>query len=505
MIDLKERAIRGGAAKFGAQAANFVLRMGSLMILARLLPPSDFGLVGMVTAFTGVLSLFREFGLSTASVQRATITERQISTLFWINMLVGAVLAVVCIVSAPLIAAFYREPRLYMVSVVLASSFLFNAAGVQHSALLQRQLRFTELAVIEILSLFISTIASVGVAFWGLGYWALVVWSVTLPLAVTVMSWVATGWVPGRPHAGTGMRSMMRFGGTLTLNNLVVYTAYNLDKVLIGRFWGAEIAGIYGRAYQLVTLPMDVFNGAAGSVVFPVLARVQDDVSRLRSYFLKAYSLVLALTVPITLFGAIFANDVILALLGPQWTDAAPVLRLMAPTVLIFAVINPTGWWLVSLGMVGRSLKLALVIAPVVVTGCWLGLPYGPKGVALGTSIAMGVWVVPHLLWCLHGTNVSIRDVMLVASRPLASGMAGALPASAVAFLPGVSLPPLVRLLLGGIVFLGVYAWVLLFAMRQKALYLDLVRGLGIGATAKPALYPQMHEEPALVQASSRT
>jgi PST family polysaccharide transporter len=505
MTDLKQRAIRGGAAKFSAQAANFGLRMGSLMILARLLPPSDFGLVGMVTAFTGVLSLFREFGLSTASVQRATITERQISTLFWINMLVGAVLALACILAAPLIAGFYREPRLYMVTVVLASSFVFNAAGVQHSALLQRQLRFNELAVIEILSLFISTVASVGAAYWGMGYWSLVVWSVTLPLAVTVMSWAAAGWVPGRPHARTGMRSMMRFGGTLTLNNLVAYTAYNLDKVLIGRFLGAEIAGIYGRAYQLVTLPMDVLNGAAGSVVFPVLARVRDDASRLRNYFLKAYSLVLAFNVPVTLFAAIFANDVILVLLGPQWTDAVPVFRLLAPTILILALINPTGWLLVSLGMVGRSLRLALVIAPLALTGCWLGLPYGPKGVALGISIAMGVWVAPHLIWCVHGTNVSIRDVLLVASRPLISGIAGAVPASALAFLPGLSLPPLVRLLLGGIVFLGVYAWVLLFAMQQKSLFLDLIRGLGIGAPAKPAVYSQTQEEPAFAQAPSRT
>jgi PST family polysaccharide transporter len=385
----------GGVAKFGAQAANFLLRMGSLMILARLLQPTDFGLVGMVTAFTGVLGLFREFGLSTASIQRVSITEEQISTLFWINILVGAVMAAICFATAPIMSAFYNEPRLFMVTAVLAVGFLFNAAGVQHSALLQRQLRFSALATIEVLSLLTSTVISVGLAFGGAGYWALVAWSVTSPFALTVLSWIVTGWMPGRPRAGTGMRSLMRTGGTITLNSLVVYVAYNFDKVLIGRFCGAEITGIYGRAYQLVTLPNDYFNLAAGAVVFPVLSRVQGDASRLRNYFLKSYSLVLAVTVPVAIGCAIFAKDLIVVLLGPQWLDAVPIFRLLTPTILIFALINPTGWLLVALGMVGRSLKLALVIAPLVITGCIIGLPYGPRGVALGFSTAMSIWVIP--------------------------------------------------------------------------------------------------------------
>src|ERR1700747_2587482 len=110
MKDLKERTIRGGSARIIAQAANFSLRLGSVMVLSRLLEPRDFGLLGMVTAFTGVLGLFRDFGLSAASVQRATVTREQTSTLFWINVLVGAILTVITVVFAPVIAAFYREP-----------------------------------------------------------------------------------------------------------------------------------------------------------------------------------------------------------------------------------------------------------------------------------------------------------------------------------------------------------------------------------------------------------
>src|SRR5277367_5341006 len=145
MKDLKRIAIRGGFAKTCALEANSILRVGSLMILARLLEPKDFGLVGMVTAVIGVLSVFKDFGLSAATIQRAAVTDDQISTLFWINLLVGAVLGALSLGIAPLVATFYHEPRLFGVTAVLAIGFLFNAGGVQHSAILQRAMRFTTL------------------------------------------------------------------------------------------------------------------------------------------------------------------------------------------------------------------------------------------------------------------------------------------------------------------------------------------------------------------------
>jgi len=292
MKDLRERTIRGGFAKVCAQAANFLLRVGSVMALARLLSPRDFGLVGMVTALTGVLSLFRDFGLSSAAIQRATVTEEQISTLFWINMLVGAILALLTVFMAPFVAGFYHEPRILGVTALLGAGFLFNAAGVQHGALLQRQMRFTTVAAIDILSLVLSVAVGIGMAIRGYGYWALVGMTLTGPTVSTICAWIATAWIPGMPHKQVGIRSMMRFGGTITLNGLVVYVAYNMEKVLLGRYWGADVVGIYGRAYQLTNIPTESLNSSIGGVAFSALSRVQDDPHRLRSYFLKGYSVV---------------------------------------------------------------------------------------------------------------------------------------------------------------------------------------------------------------------
>ena len=477
MQDLKERTIRGGSARALALAANFLIRVGSLTVLARLLEPRDFGLLGMVTAFTGVLSLFRDFGLSSAAVQRPTVTNEQSSTLFWINLVVGAFLALVSAAFAPLVSAFYHEPRLLWITVVVALAFLFNGAGIQHSVLLQRQMRFTALAVIDLVSWLLSNAIAIATAKAGYGLWALVVLTIALPLTNTIGLWIAAAWVPGKPHRGIGIRSMTRFGGTLTLNGLVMYIASNCEKVLLGRFWGAEALGIYGRAFQLIRIPTDNLNSAVGDVAFSALSRIQDDPPRLRRYFLKGYSLVLALTLPITVACALFADDLVFILLGPKWSQTARIFRLLAPTMMVFAIVNPLGWLLNSIGFVGRGLKIALVIAPLMIISYAIGLPYGPAGVAFAYSAIMMLWMVPVIVWCVHGTMVSVSDVMITVARPLASIAPAALLAFFVRDHFAVALPPLPRLCLENAVLFIAYFLVLLFIAGQKDLYLELLRG----------------------------
>ena len=478
MKDLKEKTIRGGLARLCAQGADFTLRLVSLMVLARLLGPKDFGLVGMVTAFTGVLILFRDFGLSAAAIQRPIVTEEQISTLFWINILVGAGLTLLTVAMAPVIAAFYHEPRLLGVTAALACSFIFNAAGIQHGALLQRQMRFTTLAVISTISLVVSTAIGIGGAMAGYGYWALVAMTLTTPIINTLGFWLTTAWIPGRPRRRVGIRSMMHFGGTVTLNGLVVYIASNFEKVLLGRFWGADALGIYGRAYQLINIPTANLNSAAGEVAFSALSRLQDDPVRLKSYFLKGYSLVLAMTMPMTVACALFADDMIFVFLGPKWKAAAAIFRFLAPTILVFAIANPLSWLVMSLGLVRRALKMGLGHR----TSHDLGLP---DGIALWTEGCGTRLLDDDVALGLSGDCVGrarYRDFVLgcIADREQTDGIkhrgcrAGF--CSTVSY--GQSLSPLPRFALEITVLMITFPGMLLFATGQKSLYLDLLRGL---------------------------
>jgi PST family polysaccharide transporter len=269
---------------------------------------------------------------------------------------------------------------------------------------------------------------------------------------------------------------MLRFGSKITANGLIVYLASNFEKVLLGRYWGADAIGIYGRAYQLIRIPTDTLNAAVGEVAFSALSRLQDDGARLRSYFLKGYSLVLGLTLPATFACCIFADDMIGILLGPKWKEAAPIFRLLTPTILVFAIANPLSWLLGAIGMVGRGVRMSLVIAPLMIASYFIGLPYGPTGVATAYSIVMVLWLVPVVLWSLYGTVVSVKDVAGAVSRPLISSAV----AAAAAFAVCLICPPShwVRLLTGGVVLAGVYFGMILYVMGQKALYADLLQKL---------------------------
>ena len=478
LLPLRVQALRGGAAKLCGQAANFALRLGFMMVLARLLSPRDFGLMAMVTVVTGFYDLFTSAGLSAATIQRAVVTNEQISTLFWINIVVGMGLSALCLFTGPILAIFFHEPRVSGITMWMSLGFLISAGGVQHIALLARQLHYVALTVIEVTSLLVSVAVGIGMALTDFGYWSLVGSTLTLTTFMTIGAWVASGWIPSMPRNDEQIRSMLSFGGIVTLNSVVVYCGYNLEKVLLGRFWGADALGIYGRAYQIINIPSANVNSAVGPVAFSLLSRLQHDPVRYKKYFLKIYSLITSLTLCITIFCALNAADIVLFILGPKWTEVTPVLQLLAPTVLVFGLINPLGWFTSSLGLQVRSLMLAFVIAPLVLTACLIGLPYGPTGVAFAYSTALSLWLVPHLAWCVHGTQMRLRDLAIAVCPSLIAGASAALFAwGAHRWIAGFSLP-ITRLMLEACVTFVAYYCMLLFVLGQRATYFDLISEL---------------------------
>jgi PST family polysaccharide transporter len=451
-----------------------------MMILARLLSPRDFGLVAMATAITGFLVYFQDFGLSTAAVQSPSITREQTSMLFWINLSIGIFLTLLCVLTAPLLAAFYHEPRVQALTVVIAAGFLFNGAAAQHRAMLSRKMRIALLAATDLTATVLGIALGISMAALGFGYWSLAVMAVCPPFVSLVSVWSFGRWIPGLPKRGTGIASMIRYGSLLMADNIIIYIGYNMDKILLGRFAGAQALGFYGRAYQLINIPTANLNSAINAVAFPALSRLQGQPERLRSYFLKCYTLFLSLNIPITVACGLFGEDIIRIFLGPKWMDAVPLFRLLAPTMVAMALINPPGLLLAATGRVKESLWIGLVIAPVLILGYAIGLPYGPVGVASGFSAAMLLLATPVILWAIHYTPVSPADVWGAIRPPLYSVFVAAgaallvsLPASGLHF-------ALLRLLLICGVLFTVYLSMLIFVMGQKELYLKVLAGLGL-------------------------
>jgi PST family polysaccharide transporter len=479
MQDLKERVILGSFAKLTGQGVSLLLRVGTIAILARLLSPSDFGIVAMMTVITGFFDIIASAGLTPAVVQAPTISDQQRSNLFWFNVGFGLVLGALCLAAGPMLAAFYGDPRLVWIAPAFSIIFVLNGLSVQQVAVLERQLRYVTVTRVELTGQAANTAVAILLAMAGAGYWALIGGLIAQSTTQMWAFWSATRWLPALPRRGAPIGQLLRFGATVTLNSMIVFLAYNIEKLLIGRFWGPSALGIYGRAYQLINIPTASINSAISGLALSSLSRLRHEPERQRRYFLKGYSLLMSLTMPTTIFCALFGADIILVMLGPQWTEAVPVFRLLTPTVLIFGIINPLWALLLSFGLQHRSLYQAMVICPLVVCAVAIGIPYGPTGVAFAFSAAMSLWLVPHVLWSLKGTSVTPRDLALAAGKPFIAAIA----AGALAYAMSQQLQsiewPIVRLALCGGTMAVAYFSILLVALGEGRSYLDLLRGLG--------------------------
>ena len=179
---------------------------------------------------------------------------------------------------------------------------------------------------------------------------------------------------------------------------------------------------------------------------------------------------------PLAIMCALFSEELVHVLLGPKWSDAAVILRYLAPAILAFPIMNPFRWLLIARGQVGRNLRMSLAIAPVLIAGYVIGLAHGPAGVALGFSAALTIMIVPMIAWAIEGTPISSRDIVRVVREPFLSGVVAAAVAFGARYFFGHGIAPITGLLLGGIVLLGSYLGMLLYILGQKEMYLDVLR-----------------------------
>lgn len=425
--DLKERSVRGGAVTLASQITQFLVNSISTVVLARLLTPADFGLVAMVVAILGVGQAFADLGLSEATIQYQGIDHNQVTALFWVNVAIGLTLAMITIGLGPAIAQFYREPRLLNITFVLSLTFVIGGLRVQHDALLKRQMRFSALAIRDVVSSIIAIPTAIMIAWRGGGYWALVAFPLTFNFIQTAFSWLLVRWVPSLPQQGSKTWSLISFGGNVAASYVVITMTRCADSVLIGRFWGANPLGLYSRAYNLLMLPVRQVTNPARSVAVPAFSRLQAAPERFARYYLRSINLMTWIIAP--LFGYLFvaAEPVIVLTLGSRWRDAAPVFQILCIAALGQLLFESAIWLFISQGKSRRLLQLVLITSPVIVAGYAMGLPFGIKGVALsGSLVILGTlpWVLSS---AFRDTTLTLRRLRRAIQYPVVLSLTGIL------------------------------------------------------------------------------
>jgi O-antigen/teichoic acid export membrane protein len=385
--DLKHGTISSGLITLAAQGVQFVLNLVSIMVLARLLTPKDFGLVAMVTTVMGYLIVFKDAGLSTATVQREGITHTQVSNLFWINVALSGGVSLVLAASSPLVAWFYGEPRLVAITLILSSTFFLSGLTIQHMALLQRQMRFKAVAFIQVTSMLVGVVLGISMALLGYRYWALVISNVVMVTVTIPLTWRAIPWWPQLPSRRSGTRSLVRFGTSMAGGGFIFSLAKGADSLLVGRFYGADSIGLYSRAAALLNRPLEQFLYPISSVFVPALSRLQTQPERYRRTFLQIYESMALVGFFST--GLLFAlsRPLTLVVLGPRWEKAAIIFAAFTVAAGCTPVARASSWLFISQGRGGgdwlfvNSLGACLTIASFVA-----GLPFGPAGLAIAYS-----------------------------------------------------------------------------------------------------------------------
>lgn len=474
--DLKGRSVRGGVVTLTAQACKFILQMGSTVVLARLLAPQDYGLVGMVIAVTGFVSLFKDMGLSMATIQKAEINHRQISNLFWLNVAVSLLLSVVTCAVAPAIAWFYREPRLTAIAIVSAFGFIFGGLTVQHHALLNRQMRFTAIAAVDIAATCLGVASAIALGWSGAGYWALVAMQLAIAIGQTIGVWLSCSWRPSFPQRHANIREFLTFGSHLTGFNIINYFARNLDNILIGRAWGAGQLGLYTKAYGLLLLPLQQINAPITAVAIPSLSRLQSDLQQFRNYYLKAVSLVAFLTLPLIVLSIAISEEVVTLILGSQWREASFLFRFLGVAALIQPICNTTGWLYISTGKTDRMLKWGAFASSLIILSFFIGLPYGARGVALCYAVVMLLLAYPCMYYATRGLSISMKDLFSAIAQSFIAALGAGIATVGAKFALGSILPVWATAIVCVLVMAGLYLAIVFYLFGKKSFYLSFLK-----------------------------
>jgi len=428
--NLRGRSIRGGTIVLAFQVVRQVLHIAFIAVLARILDPTHFGLLAMVTAITAFLQVFTILGLDIATIQKKEVSWRQVSTLFWINLAIGIVLAAICAAASPLIAWLYNTPELVNINLWCSLGFIFGAAGIQHRAILTRRMHFGYLGTGELLGMAGGGALGIAMAVKGFGVYALVGQLLAGSLVTTLASWIFTRWTPGLPKRDKAIWEMLGFGGHLTATNMVNYFSRNLDNVLIGWYWGPHHLALYTKAYSLVLLPIQQIIQPINRVAIPVLSKLQNDPERFISHYKKGMQLILTASMPIAALSIVSADKIVLIILGEKWMDSVAIFRALGLAAFLGTTGPATAWVLISLGQTKRLMQWNGIRVVVMAAAMVIGLPFGAIGVGIGVSVAMLLLRYPALRFGFKYSPVKMKDFVAVAWRPAFASLA----AGAVAF-----------------------------------------------------------------------
>jgi O-antigen/teichoic acid export membrane protein len=401
MEHLRTRVLSGLGWSAASQMLGQALQFGITVVLAHLLRPKEYGLLAMVLVLTEFAAVFSDLSLGASIIQKQDVSARHLNSVFWLNIGVGGLFTLLFCLAAPLVALFYGEPSLRLLTMAVAINFPLTSLNVVQIALLDKSLNFRTRFWVNTISISVAGAVALSLALAGAGVWSLVAQSLVTSLVGTAVIWRLSAWRPSRSFDLSAVKELMQFSKHLVGFGVVNYWGRNIDKLVIGRVAGSAALGIYGLASRLMQLPLTNVTNITSSVMFPALSTMQEDVSAMKRLYLRGNRMIALLTFPMMIGLSVLAEPIIVTAYGDQWRDAIAVVRILCFAGMFQSVYNTASWLLLSFGRTDTLFRLGLYATFIRVAGIAIGIHWGLIGAAWAYFLG------GFLVWYLNGVALA--------------------------------------------------------------------------------------------------
>jgi PST family polysaccharide transporter len=467
-LRLGARAARSGIVVAGGRIVQGIVSLASVAVLARLLTPSDFGVLAMVLPVALIVDMTINAGLHVAVMHEAQLSDAQVSRLFWIGQRFNALVLAAMALSAPLLAKFYGEPRVTAVALIWTAALAFHGLGAFPEALLKRHIQFGLLTAIEVGAMIVAVAVAIAAAALGWRNIALVLQVVTWNGLRCIGAFAAARWLPSRPRRAVtpdaDIDRLVRYGASFGGSRAVYWLGRQADRMVVGYTSGAAILGLYDSARRWSWYPFQELFLSLTDVAIATLSRARLDAVRFRQYCRRGFTAFLALPMPAIAFVGLEADLVVRVLLGERWMAAVPMVRIMCGAAFVDSVGRLTSWLYAAEGRTREQLHWSVVSTAVTLVAVLGAAGKGAVGVTWAFALATIALAVPGIAYCLRTSVLSAADFAAGVWRPVVATLLAASGWVVVrTWLPAAE-AMLVRLTVTAIVFGAFYAlgWVAL-------------------------------------------
>jgi len=384
---LKKQALHGAfwsfTERFGQQGIQFVVSI----IIARLLEPRDFGILGMLALFMALAQSVIDSGFGQALIQKQDADHTDESTIFWFNLMTGVAMAGILFMAAPWIAAFYDTPLLQPITRVFCLNLVINSFSIVQNALLMKELAFKQRMIPVLSSILVSGVVGVTLAWMGFGVWSLVLQGLVGNIVRTAGLWMVHSWRPSFSFSRDSFRTLWGFGSKMLYSGLLNTFFQNIYLVIIGKLYSAGQLGFYERSKKLMMLSSQSLSQVVSQVSFPILSKMQGDAVRMRHGFTKALQITILAVVPMMVGLGIVAPDFIRVLLGEKWMPCVPYLQIMCVSYAIYPLHLLNVHVVLALGRSDLFFKLEVMKKALTIISILVTYRYGVCGLLWGQVV----------------------------------------------------------------------------------------------------------------------